>query len=195
MTGKQRVSCASLCRIQNEQGRYLLALNQQRLLAGRRVLMPLGGALAYDDPTLPARFDAQLEKPGVPELRLYIPAALLDPFRMWFLSRSGRETDPFRELREELVDELGALPTLQPDEVRCTYLSTCATQRITDRPGVEGEVTHYWLEIFEVDFVSAGARDRLRAEPPGLRWVTADEIRLGFTEDGVEVSAAVLLNA
>lgn len=194
MIGKLRVSCASLCRIQDEQGRYLLALNQNRLLAGRRVLMALGGALQYDDPGLPARFEADLENAAFPELRMYMPPHSLAPFREWFVARQGRETSPYRELREELVDELGALDDLRPQEVHTAYIMTLAGSRITDRPGAEGEVTHYWLEIFEVEFAAAPCA-RLRAEPPGLRWVTVDEIRAGVTADGVAVAADVLLNA
>jgi hypothetical protein len=193
MIGKQRVSCASLCRIQDEQGRYLLALNHNRRLAGRQVLMALGGALQYDSPALPARFEADLENAACPELRMYMPTRHLDSFRDWFLARQERETSPYRELREELVDELGALDSLRPDEIRPVYLLTLAGSRITDRPGAEGEVTHYWLEIFQVEF-DASPRARLRAEPPGLRWVTVDEIRARVTHDGVAIAADVLLS-
>jgi hypothetical protein len=192
MIGKLRVSCASLCRIQDEQGRYLLALNQNRLLAGRRVLMALGGALQYDDPALPARFEADLENAAMPELRLYMPPRCLAPFRDWFLARQERETTPYRELREELVDELGALDDLFPQEVHIAYLNTLTGQRVTDRPGAEGEITHYWLEIFQVEFAAVPSA-LLRAEPPGLRWVTVSEIRAGITADGVAVAANVLL--
>jgi hypothetical protein len=192
MIGKLRVSCASLCRIQDKQGRYLLALNQNRLLAGRRVLMALGGALQYDDPDLPTRFEAVLENAALPELRLYMPPKALTPFREWFLARQERETDPYRELREELVDELGALDELAPHDVQIMYVNTLAGNRITDRPGAEGEVTYYWLEIFRVEFSEATCA-RLLAEPPGLRWVTEDEIHAGVTADGVAVAAEILL--
>lgn len=190
-----RVSCAGLCRIRDEQGRYLLALNTNRLSKGVRVFMPLGGGLIYFADDLLKRFDAIPEEPDSGELRLYIPPSRLSEFRLWFLSQRDRETDPFRELEEELIDETGALPKLERADVEFQRLYIHDSERITDRKGVEGAKTQYWLEIFDVSFNSPDVWKRLIELPPDsyLRWVTSEAIRVGVTPEGEAVEARTIL--
>jgi len=190
-----RVSCAGLCRIRDEAGRYLLALNHNRLARGVRVYTPLGGGLEYHTPDLPARFDAEPEDPTTRELRLYLPTERFGGFRAWFLRRVERETDPFRELREELVEELGALPRLERADVAFARARVLDAERVTDRTGAQGQITRYLLEIFDVRFKSPAVRAAL-ASPPAdgaLRWFTPAELDAGRAADGAAVEASALL--
>jgi len=111
VTDRIRVSCASLCRIEHE-GWFLLLLNADRRRRGLYVLSPVGGALSITGYDRLASFAAIFETPQNDDLRLTLPRAKLPDFREWFYSGQGRERSPFRELREELVDETKLLPTL-----------------------------------------------------------------------------------
>ncbi|PJF25496.1 MAG: hypothetical protein CUN53_12505 [Phototrophicales bacterium] len=193
--GRVRVSCAGLCRIRDDDGRYLLALNYDRLTRGVRVYTPLGGGLEYHPPDLLARFDAEPENPGGRELRLYLPVARFPEFRMWFMQRIERETDPFRELREELVEELGVVEALRRSDVAFEGVRRLDAERVTDRSGAEGLSTRYLLEIFDVRFTSSAVRAALTSLPAdgALRWITPTELDAGRTDDGADVEASALL--
>jgi hypothetical protein len=193
--GRVRVSCAGLCRIRDDEGRYLLALNHNRLTRGVRVYTPLGGGLEYHAPDLPARFDAEPENPDGRELRLYLPSARFAEFRAWFLRRIERETDPFRELREELVEELGAVEALRRSDVAFEGVQALDAERVTDRTGAEGLSTRYLLEVFDVRLKSPEVRAALANLPAdgALRWITRAELDAGQTDDGAAVEASALL--
>ncbi len=190
-----RVSCAGLCRIRDDDGRYLLALNANRLTRGVRVYTPLGGGLEYHAPDLPARFDAEPENPNERELRLYLPSARFPEFRAWFLRRVERETDPFRELREELVDELGVIDALRRSDIAFERVRALDAERITDRAGAHGLPTRYLLEVFEVRLESLRVRAALMTLPAdgALGWFTPAELDAGRTDDGAAVEASALL--
>lgn len=189
-----RVSCAALCRIQDDAGRFLLGLNKNRLAQGREIYMPLGGALEYSAPDLLARFDATAEAPGSRDLRLFLPPARMSDFRVWFQRRQERETSPYRELVEELVQEFAVLPALAPGDVRTRYLRTYEGEASSGRSGVYGAWTHYLHEVFEIDIVNPAVRRVLRDVPAasGLRWVTRGEIERGITADDRAVDGSAL---
>ncbi len=178
MSDRIRVSCASLCRIERE-GRFLLLLNQNRRSKGLYVLSPIGGALALFDAGRMAEFDATFEDPAARDLRLVMPASAIPAFRAWFSTREGRESTPFRELREELVHESGLLPALEPEDVEYRYLRTVEERAFTARQGQTGVLTHYFLEIYAVAFTTSAALDPLLTAPPerGAAWVSAEQIR------------------
>ncbi len=187
-----RVSCGGLCRIQHpETGNYLLGLNANQLLKGQRVLTPLGGALRYLTPP-PIPFQA--ERVDTKELRLTTEPEHLPAFQAWFEAREGRETTPFRELREELVDEYGVLPSLSRKDVRLHYATLSVTQRFSDRVGATGRLTHSFQEIFEVRVINDHHWSRLARcnEDQGLYWVSAQRIRAGRTAEGLIVQADAL---
>jgi hypothetical protein len=84
----RRISCATLNRIEYEDGRFLLALNKNRLRKGVREYAPFGGAIECSVPvTLGDSPQVTLEKPF--DLRLFIREADLDHFVTWFKSRQG----------------------------------------------------------------------------------------------------------
>jgi hypothetical protein len=191
---RQRVSCAGLCLITDEAGRCLLGLNQARLLNGSRLYTPIGGALRYLAADLLDRFGAVTEVPGSDDLRLYIDANCVGSFREWFYCRCERETEPFRELREELVDEYGLLAALSPADVEMTYLYTFEKQRASDRSGMQTP-TCYFHDIFRVRFCSADVRASVEAAPAasGLRWFSLAELRAGVGSGGETLSAETIL--
>ncbi|NDJ60796.1 MAG: hypothetical protein GYB67_06705 [Chloroflexi bacterium] len=195
MEHRQRVSCAALCEIRNARGDYLLALNQDRYLRGRYEYTPIGGALTYTSETFLDDFAAIPEKPETRDLRLFIEPARLHQFKMWFMQRTGRETSPFRELQEELVDELGLLDDLKPHDVLIRFRNFLFRERVTARTGVVGVNTHYFHEIYRVEFVSVPKWMKLTqcaADSRG-RWVTRADIERGQTPDGIAVDAEILL--
>lgn len=195
-----RVSCAALCRISHAD-RYLLVLNHERRRRGEYVLTPLGGALTFTAPEPLLALGARLEDPASFDLRLYLPDSALPRFRAWFASGRGRERSPFRELREELVTETRALPALSPHDVAVTALRTVERRESTTRFGAGGPLTHYFLELYEVRFLTDALYRALHLPTPesGLVWLTQAQIASGtwrMAVDGqlrdVRVRATVL---
>jgi hypothetical protein len=146
-----RVSCATLCRIEHL-GRLLLLLNANRREKGLYRLGPVGGALQMFDLARLSAFNASLEDTSSGDLRLAMPRTALPAFRDWFHTGEGRERSPFRELREELVNESKLLAALEPDDVDCRYLWTTEEESLTDRRGQTGLLTHYFMEIYDIKF-------------------------------------------
>ena len=192
---KQRVSCAALCRIRDEQGRYLLGLNADRRAQGIEIYMPIGGALRWLDLTPLASFAAVPENAETHDLRLFIDPARIDRFRAWFLTRSGRETSPFRELREELVEEFAVLASLRPTDVRMDFAGIYEAEAITGRGASVGAPTRYFHDIFDVTFLIPAHRDALDAVSgeTGLRWFDEAELRRGDTADHARLDGRALL--
>jgi hypothetical protein len=177
MLNQIRVSCACLCRIEH-QGRFLLLLNNNRRSRGIYVLSPIGGAISLYDGARLHEFDAVPEDTTVNDLRMTMPYEMLPSFGDWFYSGQGRERSPFRELQEELVTESRLLPALAPEDVEWRYLWTVEEESFTMRRGQTGLLTHYYLEIYEVKFLTAAALGPLLAAPSdsGAVWVTVEQI-------------------
>lgn len=161
---KLRISCASLCRFLIDD-RLLLLLNQNRREQGIYELSPLGGALEANDTSIFTRFDLQPENETSLDLRFFIDPTRLDDFRKWFHQREERETSPFREIREELVQEANVIDDIQPHDLRIFYRYTYETEKTTQRSGVSGQLTYYLLEIFEVWVISPMIKHRLHMLP------------------------------
>lgn len=173
-----RVSCAALCRIEHL-GRLLLLLNANRREKGLYRLGPVGGALQMFDLARLSAFNASLEDVSSGDLRLAMPHTALPAFRDWFYTGEGRERSPFRELREELVNESKLLAALEPDDVDCRYLWTTEEESLTDRRGQTGLLTHYFLEIYDIKFKTSVALGSLLSAPPdsGAVWLTLEQIQ------------------
>ena len=195
-----RVSCVALCRIEHS-GRYLLLLNRNRRRKGLYVLSPIGGALLFTHPTALAAFGAVPEDPAAHELRILIPPHKLDAFREWFYRGVGRERSPWRELHEELVEESGLLNALAPHEVRIAYSHTVEQAQTTDRQGLTGWLTYYFLEIYDVTFLQPATLRALLSAPPesGALWVEEAQIRrrqtLRMVSDGAERTVQLKVQA
>ena len=198
MAQQIRISCGALCRIPHPTENWLLlGINRSLLSKGQRVLKPIGGALTFDPAALPSALTPTLENPQKTELRLSLPQTQVEAFAAWFASRTGRETDPFRELREELVDEYGVLPQLNRSDVQMSYQRTVRTQRFSDRAGATGLLTHSFQEIFDVRFIHPSLEQFLVDATPssGLYWVTAAQIRAGTLSDDIHIQAKTLLDS
>lgn len=171
-----RVSCASLCRIQIDD-QYLLLLNHNRRQKGIYQLSPIGGAITVDDWDVlkDLGFNFNPENPANHDLRLFLDVAQLEQFREWFHKRQQRETDPFRELYEELVEESQTLFDLKRQDVKIRFLNLREDSKQTSRKGMTGEFTQYFFEIFEVRFEAPDILLRLKAPPSSAGVVLLNE--------------------
>lgn len=114
------------------------------------VLTPIGGALEFHEEAR-AFLDslgAKFQKGN--DLRLVIPRSGLPAFQEWFLRKEDRETDPLRELREELIEEHGILPEWPAAEPEISFLRMVEIEEATTRKDQAGMLTHYFYEIFSV---------------------------------------------
>jgi hypothetical protein len=122
---KIRVSCASLIRIQDATGNLILIPNKSTYNQGRGALpagtimkAPVGGAFSVIPSVMDqinedknfltkadVRFERSPDETGQVDLRFTMARTALPEFITWFLKRENRETDPLRELGEELVVE------------------------------------------------------------------------------------------
>jgi hypothetical protein len=176
-----RISCGSLCRIHSDQ-RYLFVLNRNRRQKGVYQLSPIGGAIEVDDFKYLSTFQYKLEKPDSHDLRLSLPPDEVPAFREWFYKRKERETNPFREIYEELVEEETAVLTvLKLDDVRMRFAGIVEDIKATERKGMTGIMTQYFLEIFEVDILAKDILLTLKSALPnsGVVWVDEAIARQG----------------
>lgn len=167
-----RISCGSLCRIESD-GQFLLLLNRNRRQRGIYQLSPIGGAIEVENFDELSSFQYKLENPDKLDLRLLLASEEIDAFREWFYKRVGRETSPFREIYEELVEEEAVLPTLHPQDVRIRFRGIIEDVKATERKGATGMFTQYFLEIFTVDIASSDILLLLKSISPstGVVWV------------------------
>jgi len=188
-----RVSCGGLCRIEID-GKFLLEINKNR----GDVLTPIGGALEFHEEARPffERLGAVFEKGN--DLRLFVPTASVPAFEAWFRQRVGRETDPLRELQEELIAEhhvVSEWPDMPPE---ITYRGMKSREDPTGRKGLEGVLTRYYFEVFDVGLPAAIVR-AVRPQVAGgvgrLRLVSRGEIDARKSGDAIPISltAAMLL--
>lgn len=196
MTSTQRrVSCAGLCRIRNTQGDYLLSINSGQLEKKQLLLTPIGGVLKYASQTLLDRFEATSESKL--DLRLFIPQEKLDAFCAWFAERHAqeREISPFRELHEELVEELKVLPSLSENQVKIQYQYLRVTERLSNRHNATGILTINLAEVFDVIFLEHVHIHVLDNISPAsqLYWVTEEEIVKGKNAHNIKVAASNLI--
>jgi hypothetical protein len=185
-----RISAANLARIELD-GRVLVGLNKKRLKAGKQVYTPFGGALEFYESARPflESLGAEFEKGN--DLRFLISEDKLPEFEKWFYQQVERESSPYRELREELVDEEKVLPDLPENAVILEYLTTITERAVTDRPGQEGKVTQRFFEIYRATFspkYEQMLRDALAQPDTHLGLVTEREILAGKSDSGIEIA-------
>ena len=101
---KIRISAATLTRIELD-GKILVALNNKRFKAGIKIYTPFGGALEFHEQAKPFLESLHAVFENGNDLRLTIAEDKLPVFEEWFNQKKDRETSPYRELQEELVDE------------------------------------------------------------------------------------------
>jgi len=189
-----RISASILARIVIDD-RYLLVLNKRRRVAGRRVYTPVGGAIMLDEAARPFLLGIGAAFETGANLRFMLPIDNVPAFEAWFHRREGRETSPYRELREELVEEEGVLDVLPEGSIRVTFLGFAKQRAITDRPGCEGLLTYRFYEVHDVGFLPepTGCIRRAASDPvKRVALVTGDEIRGGRATDGTDIGSNCL---
>lgn len=110
--GATRISCVAYARIavrRRGTSRILLGRPTRRQGGSRLPLSLPGGALRVLPPGTESLNAMGIHPGDRGDLRLRVPAASRSPFLDWFARRQGRELTPWRELREELVEEWGVL--------------------------------------------------------------------------------------
>jgi len=122
-----RISAAALCRIKID-NKFLLILNKSHLEKGKLVYMPLGGHIKvnyngrnYLIEEFNARFLEDSNDNVSYDLNIVIKKNMLKDFNNWFELGYGRETTPLRELKEELVDEMGIVDSLKGRDTQSKY--------------------------------------------------------------------------
>lgn len=160
--------------------------------------MPIGGAYITTNTHSLINFGADLGNIDMSpelEMRFHLPEDKLDEFGNWFAQRKGREINPLRELREELVDELSLLQQLSEKDVQFEFVSLRKVDRITSRVGNIGEKTHYFIEVFDVRFATNTISKLLETvrSNSSVRWISEAEICDGKTTDDIAVDACILL--
>jgi hypothetical protein len=194
MEDELRISAASLTRIELD-GKILVALNKKRLQAGKRVYTPFGGALEFYEE---AR--SYLQSLGVVfekgnDLRFTFSEERLAEFEQWFERKKDREVSPYRELREELVDEEGIFPELPEHAINLEYLTTVKKREVTNRPGQEGKLTQRFFEVYRATFkpeYTQMVREALSKPETHLALVTEKEIKAGKADSGIEIATNCL---
>ncbi len=104
----------------------------------------------------------------------------------------GRETDPSREVVEELVEESGLLTTEELESLRCNHAGYNTELEETTRTGQEGPVTLRLLEVFRAELSPEiiGKLQELATKPDSLvHFVSDEEIIAGQSAEGVKIGA------
>jgi len=197
MDSRIRISAASIDRIIIS-GRYLLILNKSRLKENKRIYTPVGGAIKIEPSAieyLKNKFDAEFENQEENELRLSMPKKHLLKFQDWFYKRIEREITPYREIKEELVDESKLLDSFSEEEIRIKYVGCYIDKGITDRLGQIGKETIRFLELFDVNF-SEGIKNKILEQYQKNEFITLvekDEIEKNITMDGIQIASTALV--
>ena len=165
MSSPLRVSCGSMCRFHVED-KFLLILNRNRRQKNIYQLSPIGGAIAFRSPAIIDRFEMRLEKADTNDLRFYTVTDHIDAFREWFYQRHERETDPFREIYEELVEEENVLSDLQRASLDIQFVHILEDSKPTQRAGVTGLFTQYFFELFDVHVTNSNLNRSLQSLDP-----------------------------
>jgi hypothetical protein len=195
------VSCAALVRLRNSEGKFALLLNDNRAAKGEMVFSPIGGGI---EATREGRQELQEQFNLADEafeagqdLRLHIQGKDANRVRLWFLKRVHRETNPLRELTEELIEEshlLDPMNRLALERAPCTFVGYTASLAPSTRVGQEGKLTLFFFEIFDVTLNPALiARLEEQSHHPKhlISFVTPDEIQAHRSQNGETIAQPV----
>jgi len=191
---KVRVSSAFFVRIVDLEGRLALLVNKNRARKGTIVLTPIGGAieatpegikglkdlLGIDDSAFEKGYD----------LRFMMSGTKANEYREWFLRREHRESEPSREVHEELIDEAKLLNPEELNGLECTRAGYATELAETTRTGQEGQMTLRLLEVFDAKLKPETLEKLTRLSKGSdavIRFVTEEEIRNGKTVNGTDI--------
>ena len=186
-----RITASILSRVRDDEGRYALIENKgTRLREDRDVLTPIGGSAEVLDGVGRASLmellgieDTNFEK-GL-DLRIRnVSRAAIPAFLRWFGTGLDRETNPLRELREELVDETKIVPAAYLLDTEHQLVGYDCHYGISHRRGSSDHVLRV-AEVHDVLLPQLAMIGLLH----GGTFVTAEEIRNRQTNTGVEIGA------
>lgn len=193
--GTVRISCATFVRVRRG-GQYGLLVNRDQFLGGRTVLSPIGGAMqvgAAERDKIMRQLNLTLEsfdKPpvdGVVDLRFRVEEALLPKVYGLYPTWNA---DPTRELHEELgPEETGIFTSDELAEAAFKVRFAGVGREIarTQRRGQAGQETHRLVSVYDLTG-NADAIEQLWTTDFPFFAVTAEEIKKGQTEDGIEIA-------
>jgi len=152
-----RVSSASFTRIKDSEGRQALLVNKNRAEKGKIVLTPIGGAIeatadGVEELKRLLHIDGNAFEKGN-DLRFMMSGKKANKYRSWFLSGEQRESEPSREIIEELVDEAELLDREELEELQCSRAGYATELAETTRTGQEGRMTLRLLEVSSVRLI------------------------------------------
>ena len=189
-----RVSSASFTRIKDLEGRHALLVNKNRAKEGIIVLTPIGGAIEATPAgkeklkNLLDIDDSAFEQGH--DLRFVMSGSRANEYREWFLSGEQRESDPSREVFEELIDEAELLTREELEGLQCARAGYATELAETNRTGQEGQITLRLLEVFDAELKPETLEKLLQLSKNSdavIRFVTEEEIRSGKTADGTDI--------
>jgi hypothetical protein len=198
-----RYSSNSVGRITAEidgETKYLLGVNKKRYDKGILSLSPIGGGIEFDESSrsfLVDDLEAQLQSGN--DLRFTSSKDNEETYRSWLFDRTGRETDMYREIQEELFDEPGYLsnddPALSGElgdlVVSQEFDSIHSYEYVTNRPGATDQTTVGFFELYDIEMTD-DARDYLvnmsKDSDSRIRFVSEEEILTGETDDGWSIA-------
>lgn len=191
-----RVSTAGFA-VVNDGDRYALTFNPKR---PNKVLTPLGGGLEATDSgidelktILNISDDAFEEGNG---LRFSMRGSTAEKYRDWFILGENRDTNPQREVFEELVEELGLLESSDLEGATFEKLGYgTELSEGTQRIGADGtKPTLRIIEVFDMKLKSETLEkltEISKEKDSPLRFVTKEDIQKGVTNDGIKISTNV----
>lgn len=191
-----RVSSASLVQITDKDGSFALLRNRNRASKGELVLTPIGGGIE----ATPQGIEELKQLLGIgeqafeskPDLRFMMPGSKANLYREWFLSRTNRETNPARELNEELVDEEKLLEWADFKGSMCWPAGYSVELAKTSKTGQEGKMTLRLIEVF-VERLPSDVIGKLVAASKKadshIYFASSEEIASGRTHGGIEIGA------
>jgi hypothetical protein len=192
-----RYSIASFADIRGLDGALCLIINHSLWeKKHERVLCPIGGAITVTpegEKELAGILESppKFEEPG--HLRFEGPGFKAGQIMQWINSTHHREKNPWREIREELIDETGILHKEDLEIITCGDPKIRWIYRESTRPGAEEKTTLSIFEIFPTT-LSPQAMDLLKAasqqNDPFVRFVSEDDILAQKTLDGTKISSS-----
>ena len=117
--------------------------------------------------------------------------ARANELRTWFLNRTQRESDPTREIVEELVEEAKLLDETDLEKLEASLAGYATMLAHTSRKGQEGKTTLRLLEIFDIQLPSATLEKltKLAQDPDEvIKFVTEEEIMNEQTDNGMQIA-------
>lgn len=171
--------------------KYLLSLNRSSLDSGEKIYSAIGGATKYDENAKSFLESIGTDFEGDNDLRFRLQKKDLGSFVSWYSSGINRELSPFRELREELVDEEKIFPSLKSYDF--SYLKLGIDQSISKSHRKEkiGELTYRIADIFLTVFrpeLEKKIYQNINQKETPLILTTSDEIQNIMTNSKIPIA-------